>query len=228
MSDLTLVELKEAVPKNLKSRINQQMVNTINAMVQDPEERERYRDNIISYASVMEQGRFKLGQYLDAVRYVSYKLMGENNTVAYKKTFQAKYVDFKQRGVDDKTIGKYIYAYNKSKLVNLIWEQSAIPFYVLNQDARQKALNHQVYLMEHAKSEKVQSDAADSIMKHTAPPKEATLEIEVAVKDTGVLANLEAVTRKLAEQQHAALSSGSMSAKEVAHQGIIIEGEVSE
>ena len=229
MGNLTTMELTEALPKQIRGRVSQEMVDVINGLVQDPEMREVYRENIISYTNVLDKGKFKLSSYLDAVRYVSFKLTGETNIKSYIKTFPAKYSDFKNKGVSDADIAKYVCAYNKSKLVNLIWEQSMVPFHVLNQDARQKALNTQIELMQNAQSEKVRSDAANSVLTHTAAPTTAKVELDLGVSDTnGALADLREVTANLALQQKQLLDTRSMTAKEVAHQSIVIEGEVIE
>jgi hypothetical protein len=45
----------------------------------DPEPYESYRDNLISYTKVMADRKFKVSSYVDAVRYVSHKLMGSTN-----------------------------------------------------------------------------------------------------------------------------------------------------
>ena len=57
--------------------------------------------------------------YVNAVKYVSHKLMGCTNLDAYVKTFPVKYQGFLNQGVLSKDIASYITAYNKSKLVNL-------------------------------------------------------------------------------------------------------------
>lgn len=225
MADLTVTELTEALPKQIRGRVSEEMVVAINGLVKDPEMREIYRENIISYTNVLDKGKFKLVSYLDAVRYVSFKLLGETNIKAYTKTFPAKYADFKKAGVSDADIAKYVHAYNKSKLVNLIWEQSMVPFHVLNQDARQKALNIQLDLAMNAQSEKVKSDAANSILTHLKPPETAKIELDIDVKESTALTDLRTITQQFAAQQLLAKESGVMTAQELAHQRIIIDGE---
>ena len=226
MSDLTVVELNDALPKQIRSKVSQELVDAVNGLIADPDMREMYRENIISYTNVLDKGKFKLTNYLDAVRYVSFKLMGETNIKSYIKTFPSKYASFKQTGVSDADVAKYVHAYNKTKLVNLIWEQSMVPFHVLNQDARQKALNTQVELMMHANSEKVRSDAANSVLTHLKPPETAKIELDVGVKETSALAELREVSANLARMQNNVMEAGGMTAKEVAHQSIVIEGEL--
>ena len=227
MGDLTVTTLSEALPRQIRGKVDQELVDTVNQLVQDPEMREIYRENLLSYTNVLEKGKFKLTSYLDAVRYVSYKLTGETNIKSYIKTFPQKYTNWKTSGVSDADIAKYVHAYNKSKLVNLIWEQSMVPFHVLNQDARQKALNVQVDLMMNANSEKVRSDAANSVLTHLKPPETNKMELEISHKENSELKDLRSAVQDLAIAQKKAIESGMHNAKDVAHSRII-EGEVEE
>jgi hypothetical protein len=167
---LTIDEFRAALPDKVRKNINQDLVDQINATLSNPDEFENYRNNILSYTRVMQDGRFKVVEYLNAVRYVSFKLMGCTNIDAYSRTFPDKILRFNAEGVAAKDIASYVTAYNKSKLVNLIFEQTLIPVHVLNQDMFQRALNVQADLMVNAKSEKVRADAANSLLTHLKPP----------------------------------------------------------
>lgn len=221
---LTLDQFKLALPDKVKKSINQELIDQINNTLSDPEMFEQYRDNLISYTKVMADGKFKVTQYIDAVRYVSFKLMGCTNIEAYTKTFPDKYQRFIQQGVQAKDIASYVTAYNKSKLVNLIFEQTLIPSHVLNQDLYQRALNVQADLMVNAKSEKVRCDAANSLLTQLKAPEVKKVELDIGVKEDGSIAALRATTLELARQQRLMVESGAMNAQEVAHGKLIIEG----
>lgn len=223
MSQLTLEQFRQVLPDKVKKSINQELIDQINNTLSNPEEFEAYRDNLLSYTRVMADGRFKVQNYVDAVRYVSFKLMGCTNIEAYTKTFPDKYQRFVQQGVSSKDIASYVTAYNKSKLVNLIFEQTLIPSYVLNQDLYQKALNVQADLMMNAKSEKVRTDAANSLLTQLKMPETKKVELEIGVKEDSSIAQLRATTMELARQQRLMLESGAMNAQEVAHQRLVHE-----
>ena len=224
MSALTIDQFKQALPDKVKKSINQELIDQINTTLSDPEMYESYRENLLSYTRVMADGRFKVTSYVDAVKYVSHKLMGCTNIDAYTKTFPDKYQRFMQNGVSAKDIASYVTAYNKSKLVNLIFEQTLIPSYVLNQDLYQKALNVQAELMVTANSEKVRCDAANSLLTHLRMPETQKVELEIGVKEDSSIAALRATTMELARQQRLMMESGAMNAQEVAHGKLIIEG----
>ena len=221
---LTLDQFKLALPDKVKKSINQELIDQINNTLSDPEMFESYRDNLISYTKVMADGKFKVTQYIDAVRYVSFKLMGCTNIEAYTKTFPDKYQRFIQQGIVAKDIASYVTAYNKSKLVNLIFEQTLIPSHVLNQDLYQRALNVQADLMMNAKSEKVRCDAANSLLTQLKAPEVKKVELDIGIREDSAIANLRATTLELARQQRLMLESGVMDAQEIAHGKLIIEG----
>jgi hypothetical protein len=221
MTALTVDQFKQALPDKVKKSINQELIDQINTTLSDPEMYESYRDNLLSYTKVMADGRFKVQEYVNAVKYVSHKLMGATNIEAYSKTFPDKIVRFAAQGVSSKDIASYVTAYNKSKLVNLIFEQTLIPSYVLNQDMYQRALNVQADLMVNAKSEKVRSDAANSLLSHLKMPETQKVELDVKVKEDSSIGQLRQATLELARAQRLALEAGAMNAQQVAHSKVV-------
>lgn len=221
MNPLTVDQFRMALPDKVKKSINQELIDQINLTLSDPDMYENYRENLLSYTKVMADGRFKVSEYVNAVKYVSHKLMGCTNIEAYSKTFPDKITRFQATGVSPKDIASYVTAYNKSKLVNLIFEQTLIPSYVLNQDMYQRALNIQMELAMTAKSEKVRSDAANSIMVQLKPPEVKKVELEVGVKEDSSIAQLRQTTMELVRQQRLMLEAGAMNAQQVAHSRLV-------
>lgn len=228
MTALTIDQFKQALPDKVKKSINQELIDQINGTLSDPEMFESYRENLLSYTKVMADGRFKVDSYVQAVKYVSHKLMGCTNIEAYTKTFPDKYARFVAQGVQAKDIASYVTAYNKSKLVNLIFEQTLIPSYVLNQDLYQKALNVQAELMVNSGSDKVRCDAANSLLTHLKMPETQKVELEIGIKEDSSIAQLRQATLELARQQRLAMEAGAMNAQEVAHAKIIIDVDATE
>jgi len=226
MTLMTTEQFKDALPPAIRKNVNQEVVDRINAVLSEPELYEQYRENLVSYSHVMKDGKFKLTSYVDAVKYVSHKLMGRTNIDAYSRTFPDKMLRFTQQGVSQKDISAYVSAYNKSKLVNLILEQSLIPSWVLNQDLYQKALNVQAELMMTASSEKVRSDAANSLLTHLKKPETQKVELDIGVKEDSSIAALRQATMALAQQSRMAIQAGVMDAQQIAHERVVIDGEV--
>ena len=222
MSVLTVDQFKMALPDKVKKSINQELIDQINTTLADPDMYETYRDNLLSYTSVMQDGRFKVTDYVSAVKYVSHKLMGATNIEAYTKTFPDKYQRFVANGVQPKDIASYVTAYNKSKLVNLIMEQTLIPAWVLNQDLYQKAINKQAELMMTARSEKVQSDAAAHLMNALKPPEVQKVELNLGAKESSAIAALRESTLELARQQRRMVEAGAANAQQIAHSKLAV------
>lgn len=222
---LTKDELIEALPPSVQGGVSDALVNELNQVITDPDFREAFRDNMISYNRVLQEGKFKLSSYLNAVMYVSYKLMGYNNMDAYSLTFPHKFKQWVTSGKTNQTISASVAMYNKSKLVNLVYAQAVIPTHVLNQDKFQEAINHQYYLMKNAASEKVQSDAANSLLIHLKPPEEKNINLNVGIEETDSIKELYAAIGNLAEAQVKSIQdkhwdAGAMAASR------IIEAEV--
>ena len=228
-SDLTAEQFQRVLPKKMRSNINPEMVDTINGLIQDPFIKETYRDNLLSYTSVMQDGRFKMWQYIDAVRYVSFKLLGASNIEAYTKTFPDRYQGFVDSQTTSKDIASYVSSYNKNKLVNLVMEQTLVPTCILNADMYQNALNVQADLMLNANSEKVRSDAANSLLTHLKMPETQKIELDITTKEDSAVSELREATLHLVAQQRRMIEANAMSAQEVAHSSLklkVIEGEV--
>lgn len=217
MTLLTVDQFKQALPDKVKKSVNQELIDQINTTLADPEMYEAYRDNLVSYTRVMADGRFKVSNYIDAVRYVSHKLMGCTNIDAYTKTFPDKIQRFLAQGVVAKDIASYVTAYNKGQLVNKIFEQTLIPSYVLNQDLYQKALNVQADLMISSHSDKVRCDAANSLLTHLKMPETQKVELEIGIKQDSSIDALRASTLELVAQQRLMLQAGGMNAQQMAH-----------
>ena len=73
---LTVDQFRQALPDKVKKTVNQQLIDKINVTLSDPELYETYRDNLLGYSKIMAEGKFRITNYIDAVKYVGFKLMG--------------------------------------------------------------------------------------------------------------------------------------------------------
>jgi hypothetical protein len=197
-------------------------MTAINTTLSDPEAMELFKDNLLSYTGVLIEGRFKLENYVNAVKYVSFKLLGHTNKDAYTYTFPHKMQSFKAQGFDSRKISSYVATYHKSKLVNLIFEQTLIPVHVLNAPYFQQAINTQAELMMNANSEKVRCDAANSLLTHLKPPETKKMELDLGQKTDKTLDSLRATTQELVKQQRQMLEEGTTSLKNIAEGALIV------
>src|SRR5690554_7803237 len=83
-------ELQAAVPERLKINVTQDLADKLNNISTDPLHAENIRENFLTYTRVLQDGKYKIEDYMNAVAYVSYKLMGYNNQDSYFKTFRSE------------------------------------------------------------------------------------------------------------------------------------------
>ena len=221
MSLMTLEQFQKALPDKMRKTVNQELVDSINTVLSSPDMYEAYRDNLLSYMSVLNDGKYKIMDYVNAVKYCSNKLMGSTNLDAFIKTFPDRYNNYVANGTSSKDIASYITAYNKNKLVNSIMEQSLIPSWILNQDMYQAALNVQFGLMNTAVSEKVRSDAANSLLNHLRPPEVQKVSLDIGVKENSTIDVLRQTTLELVSMQRKMIEANAMTVIDVAESRII-------
>ena len=206
---LTVHQVAGALPASLRSSATQSLVDRINNISTDPIIAENIRENFMSYTKVIKDGRFKTSDYLNAVSYVSFKLMGYSNQDAYERAFPVRHAALVARGSTRKDISAYVAAYHKNKLVNLIMEQTLTPVHILNQGIYQEAINVQASLMQTANSEKVRSDAADSLLNHLKKPEDKGMNLNIGISEDTGLKELRAKLGELADKQKSAIENGA-------------------
>ncbi len=228
-TNITIDQLKKAVPKAFKNKVDDDMVNSINGLMQDQSLRQNYRDNLLSYTSVLTEGKYRLGDYINAVRYVSFRLLGSNIGTAYAQTFPDRIQRLIDENTEQKTIASYCTAYSKTQLVQKISAQTITPSHILNNDIYQRAINKQaMIMMDDEVSPAVQQKAADSLMTHLKAPETVQMEIDIGIKDDKIINTLRETTKLLAEQQKKAIELGNMKPLEVAHSKLTIINESGE
>lgn len=219
---VTKDDLKSVLPKEVRSSITDSVVTLINDVSSaDSTMRESFRDNLVGFVKVMREGSFKLTDYVNAVRYVSYRLTGLGIGESWKRTFPDRLKRLLDEGASSNHISGFSTAYNKNKLVNLIMEQSLVPMYVLNLDMYQEALNVQAELMRSANSEMVRTTAANSILVQLKKPEDKTLKVDMNINEGKQIDELREVTRKLAEAQLKSIEAGSSTIIDVARSQIV-------
>lgn len=225
---LRLEDVKAAVPPTHRQAVTQSLVDKLNALATNPEAAEAIKENFATYSGVLKDGKHKIDEYLNAVMYVSYKIMGYNNEESYAKTFPERHARLVANGTAKKDIAAYVSAYNKGKLVNNIYERTMIPIHVLNQDALQKAINTQVSLMENSTSDLVRTQAANSLLTHLKQPEASKNKIEINISESQEMRSMKAMIEELAERQQRLIESGEMTTIDVTATNLIRKFEDAE
>ncbi|MEQ1950939.1 hypothetical protein [Mesorhizobium sp. CN2-181] len=213
---------------HLRASVTQGMADTLNNLTTDPIVAKEIRDNFLGYSGVMKEGKFKTEDYIHAVAYVSYKLMGYSNEDAYARTFPARYAMLISKGTSKKDISSYVSAFHRGKLVNLIMEQSLVPTWVLNQDLHQKALNHLANLMVTANSEKVQAEAAIGLLAALKKPETKNFQIDLGQTESSGMKEMKDMLGQLAKQQQELIQGGTMKTIDVAATPLINKADATD
>lgn len=213
---MTVELLKEALPKQLQGNATQEFADLVNNLALDPETCAEIRQNFLTYSKVIVEGKYKTEDYLNAVVYATHKYMGYSNKDAYVRSFPDRYQALVARGATPKDISAYVSAYSKNKLVIALLEQALVPAHLLYQDVFHAAIATQARLMNTAHSEKVQADAANSILTHLKAPEVKKIELDVNVKESGGIAELRETMRDLAEKQKQMIEGKAATAQQMA------------
>lgn len=221
----TLAQVKEAVPAHMRSGVTQNLVDNLNLISQDPIAAEGIRNNFVSYSAILKEGKFKIDEYLNAVAYVSYKIMGLSNQDAYAKALPQRYAGLVARGATAKDISSYVAMFNKGKLVNMILEQSLVPSWVLNQDLYQKGINKLADLMANATSEKVQMESAIGLVAALGKPKEGSFQINIGETENAGMKEMRDLLEEIAENQVRGIANGTMKTIDVAAQRLVVDDD---
>ena len=221
LNHLSIEQVKDAVPKSLRGNVSQALVDTLNALGDDPEEGKLIRDNFLSFSDILKNGNFKTQDYINAVVYVSYKICGRTNQEAYFLTFPERHAKLLAKGATNKDISAYVAAFNRGELVQQMLQKAMIPSWLLNQDIFQEAINTQVELMRNAKSERVKFMAADSLMSHLAKPAEnVQTGVNINIGSYTGLDDLSAKIQELSIAQKKAIQLG-VSTKDIASSRLV-------
>lgn len=228
-SSLTREEIKSCLPKGVAANVDTVTLDHINQLLTDDHIQETFKENLLSFTRVLKEGKFTMMNYVHAVNFVSRKLMGDTNEVAYSMVFPQRYQRLIQQGKSDKTISAHVSSYARSLLVQKITEQTVVPVWVFNQGAVQEAINTQLHIMRNDQASfKVRSDAANSILTHLKQPESTKVEMEISMAENDTLTDLKKATQALVDEQRKALEYGQVSINEVARTKIVKQEEVIE
>lgn len=201
--------VKRLVPKNQRGMITPEFCDKVEKSVNDPVLAEQIKNNFISYLNVLSTGKFSMDEYLNAVKYVSFKLLNYTNRDAYAATFPDRWERMVKEGVEEKRMDAYVAMYNKSKLVVAIYEQTIVPTYVLNAPLHQEALN---VLAKMIKDPSVRGmakvKACEAILTHTKQPEIVKGELTIGLQENETIAELREVTEQLANTFRASIGKG--------------------
>ena len=230
MNDLiTLDGLKEALP-NRKAVITQEAVDIINDSVNEPEfQGEALLKTAITYESVLKRNKASIPEYLSAIRFCAY-ISTENSTFieAYSKVFHDREFVKERVGQPTKST-KYIELssaasrYRKSKLVVDILTVSQVPLDLMFSGYRYKAIGVLADVMENGRYDRDRVSAAKELLAATKGPENIKIELDVGVKESSAVQQMNDQLAQMAARQTAMLESGASSLKDFGSMKVVEE-----
>lgn len=217
---LELEAVRKLVPKTQRGLITQDFVDRIAASVADTEVAEQFKENFITYINVLSKGRYKMEDYVSAVKYISFKLLGYSNIKAYAATFPERYQRLKDEG--QQQIEAFVSMYARGKLVNQIYEQTMVPTYVLNAPLHQEALNELAMMIKDPDVRGMAKvKACEAILQYTKQPEVVKGELTIGIEQSDTINDLREVVENLANTHKVLLERKGMSLKQIAETNVI-------
>lgn len=227
---ITLDVLKDVAPKKARSMVTQSLVDKINDWGEDPKLLGGFQANVLSYIGVLKDGRFKITDYMNAVRFVSYKLIGHNDIDAYAIAFPDRYQRLINEGENRNSIAPYVSMYKKGKLVVQIFEQTIVPSHVLNAPMHQQALNIALAIAMDSRSDVARVNACNTILANTKPPEAVKLELDISIDTGSVIDDYESAMRAMVDKQKELIAQGgdlkAIANASIKRPDVIIEAEI--
>lgn len=226
MLKLGVPSVQALVPKAQRSMITQEFVDKLNNIQIDGSELEAFKENFVSYLSVLKDGKYKMDDYINAVRFVTSKLLGNSDIDAYIATFPDRYdrlaEEYKEKGLEFKKdcAAPYASMYKKNKLVMAIYEQTIIPSHVLNAPMFQETLETLVTILKNSRSDMARVSAANAILQHTKQPETKNIKLDLGIETGNMIEDLRKATEQLSLAQQNSIQNG-ISVKEIAESNII-------
>jgi hypothetical protein len=219
--------LKGLMPKKYRKHINDELVDELNTLIDDPEYGEQFKEEFLTHANVLEHNaNWSLEKYKNAVKFFSLVQQEMSLVDAYCIVFPERLKARYARGESKLNMGGEASRYNSSELVNKIRQQALVPLHLVNQGLLQQAINKQAQLMMTAKSEMVQQKASETLIRELRPPETSKIELDIGVKQSDTIADLRKAAEDLAMAQLNNIKAG-VAVKQIA-ESKIIDTEVSE
>jgi len=202
----------------VKMNVTDDDVERINRLASDKELADSFKENIVSFASVLGESKNSVSDYVSAVTFVSNRLLGKSHVDAWRGVFPERYDRLVSLGKTRKNIEAHARAYTRRKLVTAITKQTLTPSYVYNASLFQQALNVTADIMlDESVHPRDRVSAAKEVMAHTAIPESfRDGDKALASQGTSLVEKLADTLNKLASTQQAMVQDKQMTAKQVA------------
>lgn len=227
--------IQAAVGRRLRGFIDEEFMDKLEVISGSGDEviDEYMGENFVEWLGVLEGGKWGLREYIDAVKYCSYRLLGETQESSYRKCFQEKCGKVEERYSGESEASRkervcwLARAYDKNKLVCMIMRQSLVPSWILNAPLYQEALNELVKMVRNNEVKGMSKvRACEAIIEATKQPEEVKVSIggNVGVRSEA-MDELRQVTEELCRGLKEEMRSGRKDLREVSEIELVKNSE---
>jgi hypothetical protein len=224
---LTLEVLQDSLGKKKGNLINQDTVEELNRLVDDPDYGEEFVDAYKQYFNVLDKnGSWSTPKYMNAMKF--FILIESDHSIvdAYVKVFPERLAARHARGESKRDIGGEASRYNASALVNEIRKVATIGIKLTHRFMLTDALDVTHKLMNDRNvSPAVRQKAAETLIRELKPDDKTEISIEIK-NDVSAIDELRKATEALVLEQRRSIEAG-VAVKFIA-ESKIIEGEIYE
>lgn len=219
----TKEQLQRLLPRNKKHLANENILALLRDPLDSSHISEFITDNFINYTDLLKDSTtYGLKDYINAIKFASFRMLGDTWVDCYKKTFPDRYDEHFADGKTLEALRARADGFSRTKLVQSILERGYIAPYLLNQPLFQQALNVAGKIMLDEKvSAMARVQAAKTVLEYTKAPEIQKLQMEVGIKASDDLMQLEDTMNKLADVVYTGIQNGKLTSKEVIESTII-------
>lgn len=216
-SEVTAEQLKSRFPTK-KNTITDEIVSLVNDANNDPMfNGDEFMESLVTYQSAMIDGSYSIKEYVNALKFVAYLESEDNITEAYKRARanDAFVQDRLELATTDPKYTELTSAasrYRKTPLVRQILTQTDMPLYLMFAGARYDAVNVLVSEMHNAYHSKDKISAAKAVLENIKPPENIQVELDIGVKESSAIEQLNMQLAELAvtQKRHLELGTGDL------------------
>lgn len=209
-TELTVDLVSGLVPKQYRNSVDQELVDELNRLSEDPEYGEEFKQNILTSTTVLggPNSKWSLGMYVDAVKYFSLTAAQMSQVDAYTIVFPDRLQRRLDRGETKDDMRGEAARYNSSDLVNKIRQQALVPLHLVNQGNVQLAINVLVDIAVKGRSEVARVNAANALLKELRPPETAKIELDIAIDKGSIIDDYESAMHAMVAKQKELIEQG--------------------
>lgn len=220
VESLTVEQVKQYYPIKLPKKSLEKATVLINEAINGIGEglEEFLKSNMIGLLSVMKDNKTNnVKEFINAVKFITFKQAGDTNVRAYAKTFPDKLKRMQEDKIPNSYLHSYAGIYSKSALVTKMQAALIVPTHILYQDVFHKAVMVQYQIMtDDSINPKIRQEAAGAIMTHLKPPEVKQMELQVDFNESNFLEQFKETMSSMAQQQQTLIMEGRYTVSDVA------------